>query len=145
MSAVLKKARKPAATVTTDTKVIDAIRLMMESRVGATAVVDNGKLRGVFTERDVMNKIVLGKLDPETTPVSKVMTSPVTTVDQHVELGDALQTMLDRHIRHLPIVDREGKVLGMLSMRHVLREQVESLKQEVGALANYIGSDGPGG
>jgi CBS domain-containing protein len=100
---------------------------------------------GVFTERDVMIKIVLEKRSAEATHVGQVMTAPAVTIEQNADMSDALQIMIDRHIRHLPVTDHEGKVVGMLSMRHLMREQIEALKLEVGSLANYIGSDGPGG
>jgi CBS domain-containing protein len=122
-----------------------AIGVMLEHRVGAVVVLDDGRPVGIFTERDVMAKVVVKQLDPATTTVSAVMTSPVIPIDQDADVADALQIMIDKHIRHLPVIDHDGKVLGMLSMRHIMREQIEILKQEVGGLANYIAADGGGG
>jgi CBS domain-containing protein len=108
-------------------------------------VLAEGRPVGIFTERDVMVKVVVARRDPAVTKVSDVMTAPVTPIRFDAESNEALQLMLDRHFRHLPIVDDQGKMLGMLSMRHLMREQIETLQSEVGSLENYISTDGPGG
>jgi len=145
MKNVLKVARTPALSVSKSTTVIEAIRSMLGGRVGAVAVVDEGRVIGMFTERDVMARVVLEQRDPEKTPVGDVMTAPVQTIDVSVDANDALRIMIDNHFRHLPVVDPQGKLVGMLSMRHLMREQIDHLENEVGALANYISSDGIGG
>jgi CBS domain-containing protein len=71
---LLKIASVPAATVTPETSVLDAVRLMSEERVGAVAVTDEGRLSGIFTERDLMIRVVLARRDPGATRVSDVMT-----------------------------------------------------------------------
>ena len=145
MASLLDRLQKPVISVTKDAKVMDAIRVMLEHRVGAALILENGKAKGIFTERDLMAKVVLAKRDPEKTSVSEVMTSPVIPIDQNADPDTALRLMLDRHIRHLPVIDVAGKAVGMLSMRHLMRHQIDALTHEVGALANYIGSDGIGG
>ena len=142
---LLNKADKPAISVSKDAKVIDAVRIMVQNRVGATVVLENGRCAGIFTERDVMSKVVLHGLDPKTTPVSTVMTSPVIPIDQNADPIDAMKLMIEKHIRHLPVVDADNKALGMLSIRHLLQEEVEDLKREIGALQNYAGYDGGSG
>jgi CBS domain-containing protein len=144
-SILLKMAQRPAVSVARDATVMAAIRLMFQKRVGAAIVLERGRPAGIFTERDVMAKVVLNKLNPETTPVSEVMTSPVIPIHVDATVGDALRVMIDRHIRHLPIVDSDAGVLGMLSMRHLMREQIDRLEQQVGALENYIGAEGIAG
>ena len=136
---------KATACVSRDSTVMDAIRLMAEKRIGAVLVLQEERPLGIFTERDLMLKVVLEKLDPEKTTIGDVMTTPVVPVAEDADITHALGLMLDAHIRHLPLVDREGRVKGMLSMRHLMREQIERLEQQVGALANYLGQDGPGG
>jgi CBS domain-containing protein len=144
-SVLLKMSHKPAVSVVREANVMAAIRIMFETRVGACLVLDGERPVGIFTERDVMVKVVLKKLDPETTPVSAVMTSPVIPIDVGASVADAVRVMVARHIRHLPVVDKDAKVLGMLSMRHVMREQIDRLEQQVGALENYIGAEGVAG
>src|SRR5258708_32346309 len=116
-----------------------AIRIVFETGVGACLVLDGERPVGIFTERDVMVKVVLKKLDPETTPVSAVMTSPVIPIDVGASVADAVRVMVARHIRHLPVVDKDAKVLGIVSMRHVMREQIDRLAQTIGALWEFIG------
>jgi CBS domain-containing protein len=142
---LLKMALKPAVSIERNASVMAAISLMFERRVGAAVVLEGGRADGIFTERDLMVKVVLNKLDPERTPVSAVMTSPVVPIDVDASIGDALRLMVDRHIRHLPVIDRDAQVLGMLSMRYLMSEQIARLEQEVGALENYIGTEGIAG
>jgi CBS domain-containing protein len=145
MASVLKRMQKPVVSIRKDATVMDAVHAMLEARVGATVILEDGKAKGIFTERDLMAKVVLAKRNAETTPVSAVMTSPVIPISQNADPEEALRIMVDRHIRHLPVVDATDKVVGMLSMRHLMRARIDELTQEVGALANYIGSDGIGG
>jgi len=144
-SQLLKLARKPVVRVSRADSVMHAVRVMMETQVGAALVIEDGHAMGVFTERDVMAKVVARKLDPDKTPISEVMTSPVLVVAAKADPADALQLMIDRHIRHLPLVDDANRVIGILSMRHLMRERIAKLEQEASALENYIGSEGISG
>jgi len=144
MANLLKRA-KPAVCVAKDVSVMEAIQVMADKRVGAVLVIQEGRPLGIFTERDLMLKVVLKKRDPATTKVADVMTAPVVPVAPDAELTHALGLMLEGHIRHLPVVDREGRVQGMLSMRHLVHERIERLENAVDSLANYLGQDGPGG
>jgi CBS domain-containing protein len=138
-------AKRPIVSVGKDATVLEALNIMIEARVGAAVVLDEGRPTGIFTERDVMMKVVVAGRNAATTRVVEVMTSPVQPIRYDAEVADALQLMVDRHFRHLPVVDADGKMLGMLSMRHAMRERIETLKDEVGSLEGYISSDGPGG
>jgi CBS domain-containing protein len=142
---LLKMALKPAVRVERNASVMAAIGLMYERRVGAAVVLQGGRAEGIFTERDLMVKVVLKKLDPERTLISAVMTSPVVPIEVDKSIADALRVMIDLHVRHLPVIDKDGQVLGMLSMRHLMREQIDRLEQQVGALENYIGTEGIAG
>jgi CBS domain-containing protein len=146
MKNLLKVASKPAVAVPKNATVMEAVRTMLGARVGAAAVVDDdGKLCGVFTERDVMARVVLEKRNPETTKVVEVMTANVMTIHPDADPHDALHTMIEKHFRHLPVVDAQGKVIAILSMRHLMREHIDELRNSVGALENYISTDGIGG
>ena len=113
---VLELCDSVAAAVPPEASVADAIRTMLERRVGAVAVIDSEKrVAGIFTERDVLRKLALSGQDPEKTPVREMMTTPVELATSATGPGEALATMVERHFRHLPIVDNEGKLLGMLS------------------------------
>lgn len=140
-----KIAHVPPATVGPGSTVMDAVELMAEEGVGAVAVVEKDELRGIFTERDVMLRVVLKNRNPAQTRLSDVMTSPPQTVTDDLPLEEALNFLLEKHIRHLPIVDREGRIHGMLSLRNLLEHMVEYLERELHSLDQYIANDGPGG
>ncbi len=140
-----KIAHVPPPAVETDATVMDAVELMAEAGVGAVAVMEKDQLRGIFTERDVMLRVVLKNRNAARTHVSEVMTSPPQTVTDDLPMEEALNFLLEKHIRHLPIVDREGRLLAMLSLRNLLEHMVEHLEHELHSLDQYLANDGPGG
>ena len=142
---LLKIAHKPPATVSSTATVLEAVQAMAEEGVGAVAVVDDGALKGIFTERDVMLRVVLRSRDTQQVRVGEVMTAPVETTTDDAPADEVLNFMVERHIRHLPIVDAAGKVKGMLSIRNLLENLVESLRNELHSLDQYLLNDGPGG
>ncbi len=142
---LLKIASTPAAIVTTQSSVIEAVKRMSEKRVGAVAVLDKGELAGIFTERDVMMRVVLEGRDPKATKMSEVMTKQVETVHEDMSHGEALRLMVERHFRHLPVIGGNGQVLGILSVRNVLQHTVEDLSHQLDSVVNFFSADGPGG
>lgn len=135
-----------AAAVPLSATAAEAIRLMLDRRVGAVGVVDSERVvAGIFTERDVLRKLVLSGRDPEKTPVRELMTTPVELATFETGPGEALATMVERHFRHLPVVDADGRLLGMLSIRHLLEWRIDDLSQELDSLEQYVANDGPGG
>jgi CBS domain-containing protein len=142
---VLKIASVPAAAVTPNTTVLEAVEVMAEHGVGAVAVVEEGELLGIFTERDVMMRVVLRHRNPRNTRVGDVMTSPAQTISADTAEEDALVHMVERHVRHLPIVDQQGQLSGMLSIRNLLEHRVDELARELHSLDQYLLNDGPGG
>jgi CBS domain-containing protein len=145
MGNVLRIAQRPAIGVTRDVTVREAARTMVENRIGAVVVLENGKPAGIFSERDLMAKVVLKGQDADATRVGDLMTSPVLTIPANGKPADAMTLMLEKHIRHLPVTAEDGAVLGMLSMRHLLQDQIENLKDEVVALDAYNSYDGATG
>lgn len=142
---LLKITSVPAASVSPETTVIDAVKLMNERRVGAVAVTNGEKLAGIFTERDLMNRVVLKGADPKTTPVKDVMTENCVSAKKDMSMGDALKVMTDHHFRHLPVIDDEEKVLGLLSIRDLLHQRVDKLSQELDSVVAFFTADGIGG
>src|SRR2546425_13222615 len=111
---LLRITRTPLVTVSARASVKDAVRTMHEEHIGAVAVVDDDRLRGIFSERDLMNRVVLERRDPDKTHVGDVVTSPVITIQRAATADDALKIMDEKHIRHLPLVNTYGKIRGML-------------------------------
>jgi len=145
MLQILKLADVPPATVSPAATVCEAIEEMVRRRVGAVAVVESDKLAGIFTERDVMIRVVLEGRNPDKTPVREVMTASVTTATTEITPGEALSLMIEHHFRHLPILDENGRVAGMLSIRNVLESRLEDVTRELDSLGIYLTADGPGG
>ncbi len=146
MEDLLALARRPPISIAPTATARAVAVLLLEQRVGAAVVLDErGTLVGVISERDIVNRVVAVNLDPDTTAVADIMTKPVRTVRASDTSETALQTMMHGHFRHLPVVDEAGVVVGMLSVRHLLREQVGELSRRNADLVNFISADGPGG
>ena len=142
---MLRAAKAPAAVAAPDTTVIAAIRTMEKANVGAVVVLEGGKLKGMFSERDVMLRVVLAGKDPETTPVGEVMTSTVMTVTQDTEPSEAVKAMWENHIRHLPVINQDGTVEGVVEIRNLFHESFDDLNDQLNTLESYISVDGFGG
>lgn len=123
------------ASVPLDATVAQTIEAMLAHRVGAAAVVDEqGVVAGIFTERDIMKKVVLSGRDPHTIPVREYMSTPVLMALENISYTEALTTMLDNHHRHMPIVDENGRLLRILSIRNVLEKKIDALVQEIASV-----------
>lgn len=145
---LLKIAHVPPAMVDAGDTVLHAVRVMAEERVGAVAVVDKtqkGDLQGIFTERDLMLRVVQEERNPRETLIRDVMTSPVETASEKTTAAEALTRMLDLHLRHLPILGTEGQLLGILSTRNLLANKVEDLERQLDSMDQFLLNDGPGG
>ncbi len=118
---------------------------MNDHRVGAVAVANDNTLVGIFTERDLMIRVVLKDKDPKTTQVGDVMTANCTSAKKDMSMGEALQIMTEKHFRHLPVIDNDNQVLGLLSIRNLLQQRVDKLSQELDSVVAFFTADGIGG
>jgi CBS domain-containing protein len=143
---VLELCDREIAAVGLEATVADAINKMLDHHVGAVAIVDSEyRVAGMFTERDVLRKMSLSRLDPHATCIRELMTTPVEMATRGTGAGEALSIMLERHFRHLPVADDNGKLLGILSIRNLLEWRVDDLSHELDSLEQYMTNDGPGG
>jgi len=117
-------------SVAPDTSITECVRLMTAGKIGALMVMDGGRLVGIFTERDALNKVLAGSLDPGNTKVSEVMTKDPYCIGPTTTVGDAMQVITERRFRHLPIVDN-GKVLAVVSSGDLTRWLVQDKMGEV--------------
>jgi signal-transduction protein with cAMP-binding, CBS, and nucleotidyltransferase domain len=117
--------------------VAQVARKMVDLQMGAILVLHSGELRGVFSERDLMQRVVVECLDPETTPVSAVMTKEVVTIDECDAVEQAMEAMRNHNCRHLPVL-REGRVTAFLSMRDLMHHELASRTDEVQHMRAYI-------
>ncbi len=116
----------------------DAVRLMTEHGVGAVLVVDvHDKLTGVFTEHDLLRRVIYPGRDPRTTALAEVMTTEVVTAVAEDSVDRAIQKMRDIGCRHLPIV-HDGAVVALLSMGDLLDVELEERRTEVSEMRSYI-------
>ncbi|MGA2426307.1 MAG: CBS domain-containing protein [Terriglobales bacterium] len=129
---ILEMCDAEAASVPGDATAERAIRTMLDRHVGAVAVIDeNHRVAGIFTERDVLLRLSLAESDPRKVSVREVMTTPVEMATPATTASEALATMVERHYRHLPIVDDDGRLLGMLSIRNLLQAQIDTLTRQL--------------
>jgi len=106
---------KPSSTVA------EAARLMRDNRVGSVLVLDESeRLVGILTERDIVYKVVAEGKDPETL-VEEVMTRDILTIREEATIAEAARLMIGMNIRHLPVVDARGRVVGVISLRDLAR------------------------
>ncbi|MBI2014977.1 MAG: CBS domain-containing protein [Candidatus Rokubacteria bacterium] len=124
-------------TVQRNATVATACRTMAENNVGIVAVLDGDRLVGVFSERDVVRRIVDRGLDPGHTRVADVMTTGLIVADAEEDYQSAMRKMDQANIRHLPVVSGE-RLLSMLSIRDLMRVAIEDRGQEIEVLKEYL-------
>lgn len=112
-------------------------RRMADWNVGAIAIVDEGALVGVFSERDLMTRVVAAGLDPDGTSIANVMTKEIAVAAPAEDIDDALGKMSSLNCRHLPVVER-GKLLGMLSLRDLLLIDDEHQRRKASFLKELV-------
>ena len=118
-----------------DTLVTECVRLMTAGKIGALIVMDGERLIGIFTERDALNKVLAGGLDPGNTKVSAVMTKDPYCIPPTTTVGAAMELITRRRFRHLPIVDN-GKVLAVVSSGDLTHWLVQDRMGEVQELVD---------
>ena len=142
----IKIAQVPAPSVQVNDTVQKAIPVMGSSAGCGIAVMDGKQLVGTISKEDVMTRVVGAGLDPATTIVRDVMTSPAQqTITPETDADEALRLMFSNQQCYLPIVDQQQELRGWLSICHLFKNHVEDLKGELDSLASYMGADGPGG
>lgn len=143
VSKLLDKRPGDIHTVDIKASVADAVRAMNEARVGAVIVLDGGRLAGIFTERDVLRRVVESHRDPEETPVSEVMTRDVVVIKPSDTVQHAMVLVNTRNCRHLPVMDGDV-VKGMVSVRDLIGAVVDGQEHLIAELTDYIyGGYGP--
>ncbi len=135
-------AGKPPVTATSDMTVRAAAQLMASRKIGALLIIDGERLTGIFTERDALNKVLATGLDPDTTRLADVMVSRLQTIRPDRPLAHALLMMSDGGFRHVPVVDGDGRALGMVSARDALGADIVELERDIKRMEDLEGSIG---
>lgn len=116
---------------------LEGARRMTRANIGAIAVVDGGRLVGMFSERDLMTRVIVAGRDPAQTPIGEVMTRKLVTANVNDTRGSILAKMEGAGCRHLPVVE-EGCLAAMLSMRDLLHDEIEEQHEEIQSLRAYL-------
>lgn len=117
--------------------VVDALKLMAEKMVGALLVLENGKLVGIFSERDYSRKIALMDRSSRTTPISQVMTGDLIFVSPSDTMESCMELMTEKRIRHLPVLEN-GNLIGIISIGDLVKNIIEDQKAMILQLEKYM-------
>ena len=124
-------------SVTAETSVLDAIKLMAEKMIGSLLIMQGDELKGIMTERDYARKVIIKGRSSESTEVGEIMTTDVCSASSQQTVNDCMALMDKRKIRHLPVID-DGTVVGMLSIGDLVQAIISDQQEEIEHLENYI-------
>lgn len=125
-------------TISGEATVLDAALLMNQHKIGALVVHDDGRIRGIFTERDVLRRVVAERRDPAATRVADVMTKDVIVCECDCTIEEARNIFRAKRIRHLPIVDDEGRLQGMISIGDINAHELDGKEVQIHFLEEYL-------
>ena len=134
---LLEQKTERVETVTAQTSIGEAIAKMNARRIGSVVVMDGERLVGIFTERDVLTRVVPQQIDPRRTPVGEVMSRQPITISPNRTVQEAMMVMTDTHHRHLPVV-QGGKVVGLISIGDLTRWMVRDQQRTIDDLTDYV-------
>ena len=130
-------------TIAPTDKVFHALELMAEKNIGALPVVENGRVCGIFSERDYARKVVLHGRSSRDTPIADIMTAQVISVRPQEGMSRCMALMTDKHIRHLPVLDDNEQLIGIISIGDVVKAIIAEQQILIDHLQDYItGSHG---
>lgn len=139
ISAILDRKGRNVFSVLPTMSIHDAVAEMNRHRVGSVLVIENGKLVGIFTERDVLRRVVGAGIDPKRSLVSEVMTSGVITVEPDATVEETMRIFTEKRCRHLPVLE-QGRLVGTISIGDITRWMSDAHRAEAEHLKNYITS-----
>ena len=134
---ILAKKRKNMAIIGEEATVTEAAKIMSDQHIGSLVVSRLEKVVGIFTERDVLNRVVAKHLDPMKTIIKDVMTTPVACCQPTTKLAECRRLMTEKRIRHLPVV-KENRLLGMISSGDILALEFGEQQQTIEYLHEYL-------
>ena len=128
---------RDVVSIAPDASVFEAIKLMADKAVGSILVIDGEKMLGIITERDYARKVILKGRSSETTRVAEIMTCEILTTSGAETVNQCMETMTERRIRHLPVVEDE-RVVGMISIGDLVQAIITDQQDEIEQLGQYI-------
>lgn len=129
--------RGPVVSVGPRETVATVVRLLAERRIGCVPVVEDGRVVGIFSERDVVHGLAASGVALLERPVADVMTAPAVAIDSDTPILTALSLMTRRRIRHLPIVE-DGSMVGFISIGDLVKSRIDRIEAEAEAMRSYI-------
>lgn len=135
---LIESKNKRLAAVAPDQSVLRALEIMAENDVGALLVLDGKRLAGVFSERDYARKVILQGKASKSTKVSEIMTGKVVYVTLNRTVEECMAIMTEKHFRHLPVLDDDHNVVGIVSIGDLIKETISQQKFIIDQLENYI-------
>ena len=130
-------ASRDTVTVDSMTSVLDAARVMSARHIGAVPVVDGERVVGIFTERDVMARIVAEARDPRTTPISQVMSTDLVVTEINESFEACLARMQQARVRHILVLD-SGRLAGIVSLRDLMAADLDDKEEAISLLNAYV-------
>lgn len=118
--------------------VYEAVAKMVEGNVGSLLVMDGGRLSGIVTERDYLRRVAVVGRDEKTTPVREVMSTPLVYTTPDSTVDECMAVMTSRRIRHLPVLDEENEVVGVVSIGDLVKFQSDEQSVQLRFLEEYI-------
>jgi CBS domain-containing protein len=143
LEVVLETKGRGIHVVAHDASVLAAVDVMCRAHVGAVLVMEGDALSGVFSERDLMTRVVLARKDPARVRVAEVMSRDVVCVERDVSPNDALALMTSRRVRHLPVIDGRS-IVGVVSIGDLVRWTLHDREMEIAHLHDYVTGRYPG-
>lgn len=135
---ILGKKGPALHTISPEATVLDAVGLMNEHKIGAVVVQSAGELVGIFTERDLLRRVVGEGRDPATTTVGEAMTTDVVCCGPEATIDEVRSIFMNRRIRHLPVVDDRGRVRGLISIGDLNAWMLDGHEATIHYLHEYI-------
>jgi CBS domain-containing protein len=136
---VLLRKGSHITTVTPQTTVLEALRIMADQNIGSVMVLEEGHYLGIVTERDYSRKVVLKGKSSTDTNVTEIMSSDLPRVTPNDSIDYCMQLMSDKNIRYLPVFD-ESQIMGILSINDVVKETILSQQETISQLKDYLHS-----
>ena len=138
IASILAEKGSMVLSISKSATVLEAARLMNKHKCGSLLVIEDSKLLGIITERDVLSRVVALELAPIATPVAAVMSKEISVCTLETAIDEARTLMRNLRIRHLPVVDNSENIIGLISIGDLNASQLEGQQQAIHQMHEYI-------
>jgi CBS domain-containing protein len=140
VSHILEEKGHDVLRIEAEASVFEAVKQMVVANVASLLVSEGGEITGIITERDYLRRVMVKGSTDEGTSVREIMSSPLIVVTPQTSIDECMALMTDRRIRHLPVVDDQGEVVGIVSIGDVVKSKSKQQSFEIKFLHEYIGA-----